>query len=481
MTPRTPSLSESGQPESELNSEHTDDDLELRYVLDGVRVEGNTRTNERVIRRYIPFQPKDVFDVDDPRVKLTRYRLLGTGFFKDVTLSLERGANRGHVVLVVSVVERNTLVLNDLWMGLSASADTNGEQQLLSTFAGVDAAEMNLFGSGITLGSATAFSEDQWALSVRFLDPAFSSSRWMLASEILFNDGLGFFGNSNVQWDDPQQVDEVPRQAVVTYHRLGTTLGAGVDLSVPAQLWLNYRLEGVDAQLPRAAAHEYGGVLEPIDFHVLPGRSVLSAVRATLTYDTRDEPWLTNEGWLASAAADISATIFGSDYAYQKFDLEAARWWRLPNSHIIKLEGSLGVISGRAPFFEQYYIGDLSDFRPGRVLGLAFDDRPAPNFLDTSIAEIRYGDYSSKINAEYRIPLYRGSRSVFGIDMFGSFGVFSLASERDLRRPPEDIRGAARLPVDLTAGFGFRMDTSLGGFAFSFSNLLGFIPTGGER
>src|SRR5690606_12272919 len=108
---------------------------ELRYVLDGIRVEGNTRTNERVIRRYIPFEANDIFDVDDPRVKLTRYRLLGTGFFKDVTLSLERGSRRGHVILVVSVVERNTLVLNDLWMGLSASADTNGESQLLSTFA----------------------------------------------------------------------------------------------------------------------------------------------------------------------------------------------------------------------------------------------------------------------------------------------------------------------------------------------------------
>ncbi len=463
------------------NTDRAGEELELRYVLDAIRIEGNTTTNDQVIRRYIPFETNDVLDVDDPRVRLTRYRLLGTGFFKDVTLSLERGSRRGHVVLVVSVVERNTLVLNDLWMGLSASADTNGRAQLLSTFAGVDAAETNLFGSGITLGSATAFSEDQWALSIRFFDPAFSSSRWMLASDVLFNDGLGFFGNSAVQWDDPQQVDEVPRQAVVTYRRIGTTLGAGADLAVPAQLWLNYRIEGVDAQLPRAAAHEYGGVVEPIDFRVLPGRSVLSSLQATLTYDTRDEPWLTNQGWFASAAADISATAFGSDYAFQKFDLNAARWWQMPNSHVLKLDVSLGVISGHAPFFEQYYIGDLSDFRPGRVLGLAFDDRPAPNFLNTSIAEIRYGDYSSKINAEYRIPLYRGNRSVFGIDMFGSFGVYGLASERDLRRPPRDIKGAARIPIDLTAGFGFRMDTSLGGFAFSFSNLLGFIPTGGER
>src|SRR5690606_18529777 len=150
--------------------------------------------------------------------------------------------------------------------------------------------------------------------------------------------------------------------------------------------------------------------------------------------------------------------------------IHGAHWWRLLSDHVVMLEASVGLISGRAPFFEQYYIGDLSDFRPGRVLGLAFDDRPAPNFLGTSIAEARYGDYASKLNSEYRIPLYRGHRSVFGIDVFASFGVIALASEREILRPPADLSGAATIPIDLTAGLGFRMDTSLGGFAFSFSN-----------
>lgn len=458
-----------------------DPDLDLRYVLDAVRISGNTRTSERVIRRYLPFTPGDVLDVDDPRVLQTRYRLLGTGFFKEVSLRLERGQRRGHVILVVHVSERNTLVLNDLWMGLAASADTDGEQQSLSTFAGVDAAETNLVGSGITLGGATAFSEDQWALAVRFLDPAFSSSRWMLSSEVLYNDALGFFGNSQVRWDDPEQVSAVPRQAVVTYKRLGTTLRVGTDLSVSSQLWFNYRLEGIYAHTPNAAVHEYGGQIEPIDFHILPGRSLLSSASCTVSFDTRDRPLLPTQGVQAAFDLELSAPPLGSDYSFQKLDLYAARWWQLKNQHVVMLEGSLGMISGRAPFFEQYYIGDLSDFRPGRVLGLAFDDRPAPNFLGTSIAEIRYGDYSASINTEYRVPLYRGRRSVLGIDLFGRFGVLGLASDRDLERPPSNRRGFSSVPIDLTAGLGFRMDTTLGGFAFSFSNVLGFIPTGGTR
>ena len=63
---------------------------------------------------------------NDPELELTRFRLLGTGFFRDVQLSLRRGTQRGYVVLVVDVVERNTLVVNDVWLGLSADVDPSG-------------------------------------------------------------------------------------------------------------------------------------------------------------------------------------------------------------------------------------------------------------------------------------------------------------------------------------------------------------------
>lgn len=457
-------------------------DDELRYVLDGIEVRGNHKTSTRVVLRYVPFAAGDVLDVDDPSVQLTRYRLLGTGFFRDVALSLKKGRRRGHVVLVIDVVERNTIVVNDLWMGLAASADTNGEeQQLLSPFAGVDAAETNLLGTGVTLGSATAFSKDQLAIAVRFLDPALSGGPWMLSGELLYNDALGFFGNSAVRWEDPNQVSLVPRQAVVDYQRLGGAVGVGTDLSVATQFWANYRLETIEASLPRAAAHLYGGELEPIDFHVLPGRSVLSTLSASLQHDTRDQPILTTRGWQGALSAEISLLPTGSDYSYQRFDLSVARWFPLVHGQALKLEAFIGAIAGSAPFFEQYYIGDLSDFRPSRVLGLGFDDRPAPNFLGTSIAEVRYGDYAVRLGAEYRLPLYRGSRSIYGIDLFTSAGVISLAGSRDIQRPPADRSGAQLIPIDLTGNIGFRMDTSLGGVAFSFANVLGFIPFGGGR
>jgi outer membrane protein assembly factor BamA len=461
-------------------AESPDGSDKLRYVLDSVNLRGNTKTRDSVVFRYIPFVAGDILDVDDPRLLLTRYRLLGTGFFRDVALSLSRGEQHGHVVLNVDLTERNTLIVSHLWLGVAASADTDGTRQALSTFAGIEAAENNLLGTGTSLTPAVAFSSDQFAFALRFYDPAFIDSSWMTLGEVRYNRGLGFFGNSAVRWDDPSQLLAVRRQAVVEYTKFMANLGVGTDLDVATQFWLNYRLDSIVSQVPLAASHEYGGVVEPVDFRVISGRSILSNVRAQLQYDTRDQPFLTTAGWSATLSTEVSLKPLGSSYSYQRLDLQAAYWWPLPGSQTLMVEGFVGAIAGRAPFFEQYYIGDLSDLLPSRVLGLAFDDRPAPNLLGTSISEIRYGDYAARVGLEYRVPLYRGSRSIYGIDAFVSAGLIGLASARDITRPPRNRSGSELVPIDLTANLGLRLDTSLGGFSFSLSNAASFLLERGK-
>lgn len=452
----------------------------LRYTLERIVVRGNQRTHRRVVLRYLPFKAGDLIDVDNPEIRLARFRLLGTGFFKDVQFSLEKGSERGLVVLVVDVIERNTIVLNDVWMGVAADADNEGRSRPLTAYAGVDVAETNLFGTGVTLGGAMAVAQDQLALRTLFLDPGFLGSPWMTSATFLYNDARDFFGNAQVRYSDPDQLDHFTEHAVVRYERLGGALGVGRDLSSTLQMWLHYRLEGIDASYPLQASHLRGDDnREPIDFDIIRGRSVLSTLRTTLQLDTRDHPFLPTTGWFMSATGELGMAPLGSDYTYQRSDIHASYWWTLPwREHVLRLELFGGAISGDAPFFEQYYVGDFTDFLPSRVLGVNFDRRPPPNFLSTQIVEVRYGDYAAKIGLEYRLPLYKGHRSIFGIDFFGSGGIYSVFSERELKSPAPGYEGLARIPVDLTANIGFRMDTAAGGFVFAFSNILYFIPVG---
>ena len=454
--------------------------LGVRYTLERIQVRGNSRTERRVILRYVSFKPGDIFDVDDAEVQLTRYRLLGTGFFRDVQFSLRKGSERGLVVLVIDVTERNTIVINDVSMGLAADAGTDGTVRRLSAYAGLDVAETNLAGTGITLGGAIAVAKNQLALRVRFLDPAFLGSQWMVGGSLLYNDANDFFGNADVLWTDPEQTEQFD-SAVVDYTRFGGSMGLGRDLSVSTQLWLHYRLESVSARYPLGASHLRGFDREPIDFEIIRGKSVLSTLRGTLQVDTRDHPFLPTRGWFSTVTTEVGLLPAGRDYDYVRVDAQASRWFRLPwRDHVLRLSAFAGAIAGDAPFFEQYYVGDFSDFLPDRVLGVSFDRRFPKNFLGTEIVEVRYGKYALELGGEYRIPLYRGHHTIFGIDFFGSGGFYSVASDRDLTHPPSAYSGFARFPLDVTANLGFRMDTSAGGFVFAFSNVLGFLPIQGQ-
>ena len=454
----------------------------LVYTLERIEVRGNTRTRESVVRRYVPFRVGHVIDAEDEELALVRCRLLGTGYFRDAQLSLEKGSHPGNVVLVVEVVERNTIVVNDVWMGLAADADNQGNARPLTAFAGADVAETNLFGTGITLGGAMAVAHEQLALRLNVLDPALVGNEWRGRATLLFNDAKDFFGNAQTNYSDPNDAGPRKDYAVVRYERFGGVVGIGRDLSVPAHLWLNYRLEAIDASLPLQASHLRGvDNVEPIDFGIQRGRSHLSTLGAALRFDTRDHPFLPTRGWLVDASTEFGLLALGSDYDYQRVDLRASRWWQLNGSgHVLRLELLGGAIAGDAPFFERYFVGDYSDFLPSRILGVNFDRRPPPNFLGTQIVEVRYGAYAGRIGAEYRIPLYRGSRSIYGIDLFAGGGLYAVADEASLLRPAPGYSGLARIPLDLTANFGVRLDTSAGGFVFALSNVLYFIPVRGE-
>jgi outer membrane protein insertion porin family len=449
----------------------------LRYTLEGIEVRGNRTTLARVVLRYVPFRAGDVLDVNDPELELTRFRLLGTGFFRAVELSLRRGTQHGYVVLVVDVLERNTLVIDDVWLGLSADVDPSGARRPLTAYGGAKVTETNLAGTGIALGGAFAVADGQLALRARLVDPQFARSSWIAETELLYNDARDFFGNLDVLTSDSSH----PAQdfAVLPYKRFGARLGFGHDLGISSQIFFDYRLEKIDAKVPLAASDHRGFDIEPIDFMLPDGPSILSTLRTTVVHDTRDEPFLPTRGHDLTATADASLTPLGSDYPYAKVVVHGSQWFPLPWGHVLGLDAFMGGIFGDAPLFERFYVGDFTDLLPDRVLDLNFDRRPAPNYLNTDIVEVRYGNYAARLVGEYRVPLYRGKRSIYGVDLFGSFGVFGVANEQDFVARARGYKGFGTVPVGLTFNAGLRIDTQAGGFVIGVANLIGLIPVRG--
>jgi hypothetical protein len=249
--------------ESELDADAADPDLELDaeppavvldtpapegsakivYVVERVAIRGN-RTSSTTIRRFIPFKAGDPLDVDDPEVERIRYRLLGTGWFDDVRLSLSRGKKRGAVVLVVEVKERNTITVNRVIAGLSRVVTSSRDRDdHLRPYGGLGIAESNLFGLGVGLSLSGVVSADQGGVDLRYHDPLRLGGGFDLDGRVFYNHAREFFGRDPlvvIECPAPTVDEMVPevwdpdvlaRRAVVFSDRVGVVLGTGHDFT----------------------------------------------------------------------------------------------------------------------------------------------------------------------------------------------------------------------------------------------------------
>jgi hypothetical protein len=142
--------------------------------------------------------------------------------------------------------------------------------------------------------------------------------------------------------------------------------------------------------------------------------------------------------------------------------------------HVLGIHGFAGAIFGDAPYFEQFFVGDLNQLLPPRALGINFSTLPSRNFLDTTVASHRYEPFAARLLVEYAVPLWRRRHLVYRGDAFAAFGAFALGNLDDLRQ--RDVSFGRAIPADLTADLGLRFDTYVGIFTFSIGNLLGRIP-----
>ena len=452
----------------------------LQYTLERIEIVGNERTRSRVIRRRIPLRPGDAIDPESEQIEAIEFRLMGTGWFSRVNLKLERGKQRGWVVLVVQVVERNTLVIDQVALGVSEGIDSNRDE--LSPYLGGSLVETNLLGRGIRASTAFLVSRRQQGIRLSVVDPFRIRNNFSLDYGVFFNNGREFFGNnplvslpcSDDDCDEPQEVTS----AVVRYRRGGFSLGTGRDVGTNAHYSLGWQGEIVGVvSAPEAASEQRGHDIVPIDFGIDAGRSFVSILRFGFVFDKRDDPGFTSRGTFVSTKVNAGTRLLGSDYDFFKVEGTFRRWWKLRWGHVVRLGGFAGIVLGDAPFFYKFHVSDLTDLIPSRILEMQLDRRPPPNLLNTSIEVMRTEELGVRFDIQYEVPVVRNRRrGLRALNFYLNLGVYSLADLRDPKVGIPGYGGAARVPIDLTFDMGFRFDTRVGVLQVGFSNLLGFLP-----
>ncbi len=475
------------EPEPEPDVESDDDATPepLSYVLERIQVRGNRRTGNEVILNLVPLRGGETIDPGDARLEQARYQLLGTGFFSSVELSLRRGSERGNVVLLVQVVERNTFFLEQIALGVSRgfvdvrTGDTRGRD--FEPYFGLTGAETNLFGAGLTLRGSVVGSGPQQGIRLSLADPTFLGSTEALSIVGFFNRAREFFGDDDVLVTPIGCATSMPCEAtpnaIVEYLRAGGIVGVTIPVQPTLRFAARWAFEVVDVlNRPDAASELVGTEVVPIDFAIHDGTSEVSRIELGVTLDTRDDPVTTRSGVVLAAQVDLSAFLIGSSYDYFRGELTYRHWVTLPEwDHTLRFSFFGAVALGDVPFFHQLYASDLSDLIPSRMLEMNLDRRGPPNLFRNSIRELRFAHLAARLDLEYSVRIFGGDPVLRSGFLYANAGVYVLAQPSFFTRPIPGYSGIDAFPWDLTFDVGLRFETPIGVFQIGFSTLLGFI------
>lgn len=478
--------SETGaESESETGAEGDDHPQQLRYFLESVEVEGNSRTHASVIRGYVPLEAGEPFDPEETELETLQFALMGTGWFDEVHVRLRRGTERGWVVIVVEVVERNTVVVEQISLGLAEGLSSSTNARVFP-YVGLTLTETNLLGRGMRLSVSGLLSRHHQGGRIDFAYPRFLGGDYGLRVAPFFNNSRQYFGRNptvTTRCTPPAAPDDcvaevLAANAVVFYRRGGFYFGTRRAIGSTLSIDLGAQLEWIYVtSMPEAASEQRGSEIRPIDFSILPGRSFASVLRIGLTYDRRDDPGLPTQGTLLRVQADAGTRLLGSAYDFVRLQAHFRQWVPLASHHTLRFGLFGGVVLGDAPFFYKFHASDMTDLIPARVLEMELDRRPPPNLLGTSIRYMRNEEVALRADLEYNVSLLRHGRrgGLRGAHAYFNVGTYLLADLHDLEFAVPGFNGASRIPIDLTFDLGIRLDTSIGVFQFGFSNLLGFI------
>jgi outer membrane protein insertion porin family len=415
-----------------------------RYQIERIRFVGLDRVRELEARRHLLFGEGEI--LDEERVLFSRLKLLQLGWFSRVETRVERGSERGLVVLVIEVVERNTLLVTDLILGSTPPQPVYG---------GFGLSQQNFLGRGFGLSGAFVYGgsphgrpadPDRFAVRGGFFAPDVEVPG--LRRGLVLGANLHFARGEEFACPDPKCEafrSDYGAAPVLRYQRAAGEATVGIRPGAFERIHGTLRFERVRAVPPGAGPLPVAGSAAPTLFD---GWSTVAALTGTYEMDTRDDFFFPRDGLRALAQITFGSRVLGGDYEYSRYLLSldtSFSIFRLP----LRFQGAVGAAQGNAPFFERFYAADFSYFAVGPAVGRALE-------LNFS-TDARYDAFVSMAGLEYAIPLWSGDRFFRrGYLALGVRGVYSTA-----------VLGGARTrqsTTPISADVALRFDTPVGVF-----------------
>ena len=345
----------------------------LAYI-NKVKIQGNDRTRDMVIRRELRLYPGDKFD--GAKLRRSKQRLRNLGYFEDVNYDIEDIPSRpDHKDLVVQVKEAKTGSFSfgggystvDQVVGFVEIEQKNFDFANWPTFTGG--------GQNLVLRAESGSTRNNMRLS--FTEP------WLFDYPI--SGGFDAY------------ITEREREQDVGYaydeRRVGGELRLGKRFGEYIAGGVTYRREDI----------KIGNFAEGVSADLLAeeGKNTVSSFSFSLSRDTRDSVFNPTTGWLIKGTTDVAGGILGGDKDFVRVTTRTSYNIPFKFNSVLEFRLRAGVIdaygdSEAVPIFERFFAGGSRTIR-------GYDERKVGPLAATN--DPIGGESILVGNIEYTIPV----------------------------------------------------------------------------
>ena len=372
--------------------------------VERINIAGNTRSEEKILRREIPMAEGDLFT--SQKLARAKQRLTNLNYFDKVEAKTVPGSSKDKIVVNIDVTEKPTGLF-------SIGGGYSSQDGVLGT---LDLSQRNFLGKGWEVFLRLRGGENLQTGTIGFTEP------WLFDRPLAA--GFDLFNTRRILPD-------------YTVESLGGDIRLGHPLGEYSRINAVYRV----SQDRISDVNQLGSP----QLISQEGTHLTSLVGVNLSRDTRDNVYDPTRGSTASIGLDFAGVGFGEKFVRS---VAAATYFQpLPwLEHVLSFRFTAGYSFGwdkdSVPLFERFYLGGSNSLRQFKSLQVSPRDNTGT----------RIGGNSELLGTiEYQIPLFFGIKAALFYDVGQVWG--------------PDIQGGAKIDLsDLRhgVGAGFRWNSPFG-------------------
>jgi outer membrane protein insertion porin family len=424
-----------------------------KVYFERISIRGNSKTRDKVIRREMKISEGELFNATN--LEVSKNRITALGYFEDVTYATSKGSSDEFVEVVFEIKERSTGTFQ-IGAGFSSVENFIAQGQI---------SQNNLFGRGQTLAFQMQLSSLRKLFLLHFVEPYFLDSDWTFAFD-LYRQSRGFGSFSR--------------------NSQGGTLSWGYPLTYEARAFLTYKLEDVSITTGSSGFVDFGASREPLEAQSVANLyrgGVTSSVKASLSWDSRNNRLFPTRGWYHTVFAEYADKYTGSENKFVRYGGFTRYYRNVWGPFVLKVNAELGITTSRdplgVPISERYLIGGIYDVRgfSPRTLGPKLRTSQ-PGDVGQPLGSLFLGGNMQLIwNSEVVFPLFKriGISGVLFYDMGNAYnledrycsGLSRTSAATSIKFDP-CFRGFDSLVYGIrkSVGFGFRWQSPIGPLRF---------------